>query len=186
MVARRSNVFKGANYLMAEREATRERPLETQEVNHYESIRTRLANRREIGQTGRIVIKRSELNWQEGRQGLAAFYMIEEFEDIALRDWRVFAHEIGTHSGRHTHQGGIVLYVTKGRGYTTVNGQKKHWKAGDLLLLPILPGGVEHQHWNEDPDEPSEWVAFRFVPWQYATGAQMDHKENSPNWRDEG
>jgi gentisate 1,2-dioxygenase len=109
--------------------------------------------------------------------------MMDDIEDTALRDWRVFAHEIHTHSGRHTHQGGIVIYVTRGRGYTVVNGVREAWKAGDLLLLPVVPGGVEHQHWNQDPDQSSEWIAFRFVPWQYATGASFDQNENSPDWK---
>lgn len=167
-----------------ERVATRERDREPKSFSFYDAIMTRLTERREIARTGKIVIKRSELPWQQSRQGKIGMYMLEEFEEQALKDWRVFAHEIRTHSGRHTHQGGIVLYVTKGRGYTIVNGVKKDWKAGDLLLLPILPGGIEHQHWNEDPDEPSEWVAFRFTPWQYATGAQFDQNEDSPNWKD--
>lgn len=167
---------------MRERTSVRERDRDRPEVNFYEAIMQRLKDRREIARTGRIVLKRSDFVWQQSRQGKIGYYLTEEIEDAALRDWRIFAHEIHTHSGRHTHQGGIMLYVTKGRGYTVVNGRKEYWKAGDLLLLPIVPGGVEHQHWNEDPDHPSEWVAFRFVPWQYATGATFDQKANSPDW----
>lgn len=165
---------------MEERIAERELDRGGREHNHYESIMRRLAQRREIAETGQVVIKRPE--WYQCRQGKQSMYMIEEIEDTALRDWRVFALQVETHSGRHTHQGGIVIYVLKGRGYTEVNGVKKPWKAGDLLLLPILPGGVSHQHWNADPDEPSEWMAFRFVPWQFALGSQFEQNENSPTW----
>lgn len=166
-----------------ERTSAKEREREPRDVIFYEAIMSRLKDRREIARTGRIVLKREDFTWQQTRQGKIGFYMLEEIADTALKDWRVFAHEIHTHSGRHTHQGGIVIYVTRGTGYTVVNGVKEHWKAGDLIVLPILPGGVEHQHWNEDPNDSSEWVAFRFVPWQYATGATFDQNEVSPNWK---
>lgn len=167
-----------------ERTSTRERDRDAPEHSYYEAVMSTMKNRRKRAREGRIVIKGSEMPWQENRQGKIGYYLHDEVKDTALQDWRMFAHEIHTHSGKHTHQGGLVLYVTKGRGYTVVNGEKEEWGVGDLLLLPVLPGGVEHQHFNEDPDNPSEWVAFIHIALQYATGALFTQVENNPNWKD--
>jgi hypothetical protein len=168
-----------------ERTTERERDRDAPALNYYEIVMAKLAERRRLAREGTIVIKASDVPWQHTRQGKLAYYLHEEVTHTALQGWRVFAHDIATHSGRHTHQGGLVLYVTKGRGYTVVNGVREDWKAGDLVLLPVLPGGCEHQHFNEDPDIASEWIAFIFVPLQEATGSQFEQKENSPNWKDQ-
>jgi cupin superfamily acireductone dioxygenase involved in methionine salvage len=166
-----------------ERTAERVRDRDAPEHSFYEAVMTKMADRRALAREGRIVIKGAEMKWQNNRQGKIGYYLHDEVKDTALQDWRVFAHEIRNHSGKHTHQGGLVLYVTKGTGYTVVNGKKEEWSEGDLIVLPVLPGGCEHQHFNEDPDQPSEWVAFIFTPLQYATGALFQQVENSPNWK---
>jgi gentisate 1,2-dioxygenase len=74
----------------------------------------------------------------------------------------------------------LVLYVVKGRGHTLMNGERVDWKAGDLLLIPVEPGGVEHQHFNEDPDEPAEWIGFIFRPMQDAIGSLVEQVEEAP------
>ncbi|HEY1823393.1 MAG TPA: AraC family ligand binding domain-containing protein [Trebonia sp.] len=168
---------------MTEATRQRERDRDPEEVSFYESTYARMAARRQRSDEGRIVFHRSEIPWQQGRQGKIGYYLHPNITDSAVQDWRVFAHEIHTHSGRHTHQGGLVLYVTKGSGYTVVNGVAEEWGEGDLLLLPVLPGGCEHQHFNDEPDQPSEWVAFIYDPFQYATGSLFEQNENSPNWK---
>lgn len=168
---------------MLERTSVRERDRDAPEVSYYETVFEDMAQRRERARSGRIVIKGSQIPWQENRQGRIGYYLHDDVRDTALSDWRVFIHDIHTHSGRHVHQGGLALYVLNGRGYTVINGVKEEWKEGDLIILPVLPGGVEHQHFNEDPDTSSQWMAFIFVPWQYATGAIFEQKETSPNWK---
>lgn len=167
-----------------ERTTEREREREAPATSFYEAVMADAAERRRRARDERIVIKRSEVPWQTNRQGRIGYYLHDQIDDTALQDWRVIIHEIHNHSGRHTHQGGPVLYVTKGSGYTVVNGKREDWKEGDLILLPVMPGGCEHQHFNADPDEPSEWVAFIFVPFMYAMGSQFEQNENSPNWKD--
>ena len=166
-----------------ERTATRQRDREAPEHGYYEYVMAVNAERRERSRDGRIVIKADSIPWEQNRQGKIGYYLHEMVEDSAIQDWRVFAHEVHTHSGKHTHQGGLVLYVLKGRGHTVVNGEGEDWSEGDLLLLPVQPGGVEHQHFNEDPDASSEWVAFIYIPLQFATGALFEQVENSPNWQ---
>jgi mannose-6-phosphate isomerase-like protein (cupin superfamily) len=175
---------KGGGVDQGERTAERERDRDAQGQNFYEIVMAKLAEKRRLAREGTIVIKSRDVPWQHTRQGKLAYYLHEEVKHTALQDWRVFAHDIETHSGRHTHQGGLVLYITRGRGYTVVNGRRFDWKAGDLVLLPVQPGGCEHQHFNEDPDSASEWIAFLFVPLQNATGAMFEQNENSPNWKD--
>jgi hypothetical protein len=167
-----------------ERTAERVRDRDPREQGFYENVFANLAERRQRAKDGRIVIKASDAMWEQNRQGRIGYYLHELVKDSALQDWRVFAHDIHTHSGRHTHQGGLVLYVTRGSGYTVVNGVRDDWSEGDLIVLPVLPGGCEHQHFNDDPDQSSEWFAFIFVPLQYATGALFEQRENSPNWKE--
>src|SRR5439155_811034 len=77
-----------------------------------------------------------------------------------LVDWNVFVQDIRVHSGKHRHQGGLVIYIMEGEGYSVVDGERHDWEAGDLLLLPVKKGGVEHQHFNKDDAHPAKWIAF--------------------------
>src|ERR1700719_2851203 len=86
------------------------------------------------------------------RQRKLLFYLDPvTFKDTPLQHWRVFIHDIRTRSGKHRHQGGLVIYVLEGRGYSVVDGERKDWEKGDLVLLPMKPGGVVHQHFNLNP-----------------------------------
>jgi mannose-6-phosphate isomerase-like protein (cupin superfamily) len=140
--------------------------------------------RRRRAEKGAILIKGSEQEWELNRQGRCRFYAHLGRTDLANPDWISFRHEIHTHSGMHVHQGGLALFVTKGQGYTVCNGRRADWKAGDVILLPIEPGGVEHQHFNLG-DEPCEWIAFAFNPWLDAMGNGYEQKENHPEYQPE-
>src|ERR1044072_8020914 len=129
--------------------------------------------RRQRAEKGAILIKASEQEWELNRQGRCRFYAHLGRTDLANPDWISFRHEIHTHSGGHTHQGGLALFVTRRRGYTICNGRRADWKEGDVILLPIEPGGVEHQHFNLG-DEPCEWIAFAFHPWLAALGNRYE------------
>ena len=137
--------------------------------------------RRRRADKGAILIKGSEQKWELNRQGRCRFYAHLGRTDLANPDWISFRHEIHTHSGVHTHQGGLALFVTKGQGYTICNGRRADWKAGDVILLPIEPGGVEHQHFNLG-DEPCEWIAFAFNPWLDAMGNGYEQNQNHPEY----
>lgn len=85
-----------------------------------------------------------------------------DLQNTVLFGWDVFEVEIppGSHSGRHRHQGGIAIFIVEGRGYTVIDGRRHNWKAGDLVLLPFRPGGVEHQHFNADSKQSARYVPF--------------------------
>jgi len=150
---------------MAEWTRTREREPGALEANSYEMI---VRERREFADRqlqGPVVIKLSDRKFQVTRQGKVLYYLAPlTFKDTPLQDWLVFRLHIHTHSGKHRHQGGLVIYVIEGRGYSMVEGERWEWEAGDLMLLPLRPEGVEHQHFNLDPEKPSTWIAFINTP----------------------
>lgn len=132
----------------------------------------------------KVVVKAKDRPLEITRQGWLRHYLFDlVFNDTVLKDWRVLVHEIHTHSGKHTHQGGLVIFILDGEGYTVVDGEKAEWKKGDLILLPIKPGGVEHQHFNRDPNKPSRFLAIIYGPYQDAMAHFMEHKEESPQYR---
>ena len=98
-------------------------------------------------------------------------YLGYELSDTATQEWRLFTQEVHTENVGHTHQGGLALFVLEGKGATVMNGVRHPWKAGDLILLPITPGGVHHQHLSFDGN--ANWIAFWFDPVMQAIGTQM-------------
>jgi hypothetical protein len=145
----------------------------------FESFRAR----RRMAETGSVVIKGSERPWQTSRQGRSKYYIHIEADDVPTRDWMVFRKEVHTESGAHTHQGGLIIYVLRGHGYSVFDGERIDWKVGDVLVLPIKPGGVEHQHFNLDPSGSSEWIAFVFLPFLHATGSMLTQVKEQRDWQ---
>ena len=76
-----------------------------------------------------------------------------------------------------------AIYVIEGKGYTVVEGQRQDWESGDLVLLPIQPGGVEHQHFNLDPDREVKWIALSFRPFKEYLASSITQKEISPDYK---
>ncbi len=123
-------------------------------VRHYQEWSDRMKN-------GKVLIRGDERDYQVSRQGFLKYYLNPLVTDSAISSWAVFEQLIKRQSGRHKHQGGVIIYVLEGDGYTETNGEVLEWQAGDLLLLPIQPGGCNHQHWNKDASKGCRWVAFR-------------------------
>lgn len=167
------------------RERLREREPEAPDT--YDLFLDKQQQRLRRAKTGRIVMSRDQLPQEQGRQGMLRFYLNSQEDSThataqsAIQDWDVFVHEIHTHSGAHRHQGGLVIYVVRGQGYTVVDGVRVDWKAGDVLLLPVKAGGVEHQHFNVSA-EPAEWVAFIYRPMHDAIGSYVEQVTESPDF----
>jgi hypothetical protein len=104
----------------------------------------------------------------------------ESVEDTALKDWSVFLHAIRRHSGKHHYQGGLAIFVVEGEGYPIVNGERTDWEAGDLILLPIIPEGCEHQHFNRHADQSCKWLAFIYKPMHDEVASYIEQKESMP------
>ena len=149
---------------MTEEVRTREREREAMPGGEYERALEEVASFIERGKNGTIVVKDSEREWELCRQGVVKFYLVkDEYPDTVLQDWFVFAHDIKKQSGKHRHQGGLVLFVLEGEGSTEVNGEIIDWEEGDCILLPLHPDGVEHVHFNRG-NSTAKWLAFIYEP----------------------
>lgn len=131
---------------------------------------------------GKRVVRARDIPFEQDQQGIRRTYVHHDLTENAITHFHVFAHEIHTRSGRHTHQGGLTIFVIKGKGYSMVDGVRHDWEAGDLIMLPIKKGGVDHQHFNLD-SKPSVWLAIIPQPLQRFVGRQLTQKENSPTWQ---
>jgi Cupin domain len=170
---------------MAEIERTRERERPPLQDNAYERSLRHHKEARERSLNGPIVVRKSERPSFMARQGLLRYYLHPSFyTEVPLLQWRVFTHEIRTRSGKHRHQGGLVIYVLEGRGYSIVDGERMDWEKGDLVLLPLKPEEVEHQHFNLDPEKPALWAAFIHMPIHEHLASDLQQMENSPEFKE--
>ena len=125
------------------------------------------------------VIKDSDREWTLCRQGYVKFYLNpEEHMDTMLQDWCVFQFDVRKQSGKHKHQGGLIIFPIAGEGATEVDGELLEWKAGDMILLPIKPGGCVHKHYQRSK-EPARWLAILYMPQWDHCGSEMTQVELS-------
>jgi mannose-6-phosphate isomerase-like protein (cupin superfamily) len=145
--------------------------------DEYEYFRKGHIDRYKQAVHGSIVVRGKDRPIEVTRQADSTWFLNSQWhtselsDSTAVQDWDVFMHHIRQHTGSHSHQGGLVIYVVEGTGWTMVDGRKVPWKAGDLLLLPVTPGGVEHQHFNADDGSTARWIAFIYRPMQNALGS---------------
>jgi len=167
--------------VMRERERARD-------TDDYEQQLARDKEKMERARSGRVVIRGKDVPWTQNRQARNKMYMTPSRSsgqpvDTVLDDWRVFVNDITVHSGKHKHQGGLVIYVLEGEGYTEVDGERHEWAAGDLLLLPLKPGGVTHQHFNKHADRPAKWIAFIHYQIREWAASQIEQVEEHPDFQ---
>lgn len=169
---------------MVQKEASKEKEAEVPVKTQYDTNREHDIKINQQNKTGQKVIRSKDTPFEVNRQGIVRFYASQGpgFENLTNNNWSVFCHEIRQHSGRHRHQGGINLFVTQGKGYSVVNGKRYDWSEGDLILLPILKGGCEHQHFNLD-GKPSRWVALRNHRSSWI-GNFMEQRETFSMWKE--
>lgn len=132
---------------------------------------------------GEVVIRGDEERWVQNRNANVQYLLHPYKPEAAYRHMQVFINQIHTHNGVHTHQGGLVLYVLEGHGRTVYDGEWATWEEGDLILLPIKPGGVEHQHFNDDPERPAKWLAFITDSFRDFLASELVQVKNSPDWK---
>jgi mannose-6-phosphate isomerase-like protein (cupin superfamily) len=170
---------------MTEMERTRMREREPTALNPYEIGMQQDKAFTELQNTGRIVVRLKETKQELMRQGHLRFYLDagRTIVDTPLQDWAVFTHEVRSVSGKHRHQGGLVIYVIDGKGYSVIDGERVDWEKGDLVLLPLRPNGVEHQHFNTDPEKPAVWMAFIHRGIRRHVASELTQTEPSPEWK---
>lgn len=157
----------------------------------YEEVMAYTQAERERSLKGRVVVRARDLPWVQERQGFVKYYLWPSRysgrpPETALDDWAVFAQRIRTHSGKHRHQGGLVIFVLEGEGYSVIDGVRYDWEAGDLLMLPHKPGGVEHQHFNRQEGTSAKWVAFIHAALYDWGASELVQLRDHPDFHGEG
>jgi gentisate 1,2-dioxygenase len=157
-------------------------------VNHWDELLALRDRQREQTRDAIQVVKESELPQEVSRQGLMRWYLHPSIKDTVLNVMLFFEQEIppGSRSGRIKFQGGQVIMVLEGKGYTTIDGVKHHWQAGDVINLPLRSDGIIVQHFNTDPDNPVKFVAAE-PNWVEATtvdrGCGFEQLEDAPEYK---
>jgi hypothetical protein len=110
---------------MADLERTRTRERDPGAMTPYDIfIRSRLEFL-ERQNTGQVVVTLEDREYFNTKQGKLLYYINAEIhKNTCLQDWRVFTHSLISHSGKHRHQGGLVIYVIEGTGYSVVEGRR--------------------------------------------------------------
>lgn len=136
-----------------------------------------------LAQTGKMHVRWRDVPFEESSHSKLKYYSSLVIDGSILPEWRVFLNEVKTLGGRHTHQGGgVIIFVLEGEGYSICDGDRIDWEPNDLILLPIKPGGVSHQHFNKNPRTVCRWIAFRFEPFLTILGDRIDQDEPRPGW----
>lgn len=137
---------------------------------------------------GLQVIKERDLPLERNSQGLMRWYLHPEITDTVLSTLLFFQQEIppGSRSGRLKFQGGQVMLILEGKGYTLIDGVKHSWEAGDVVNLPLRSDGIIIQHFNADPEVTAKFVAAEpnmFSCTGVDRGCGFEQLEDSPDFK---
>ncbi len=158
------------------------------EVNHWDELFALRDRQRAQTKDALQVVKEADLPLENSRQGQMRWYLHPSIKDTALSVMLFFQQEIppGSRSGRLKFQGGQVIMILEGKGYTTIDGVKHHWQAGDVLNLPLRSDGIIVQHFNTDPQKPVKFIAAE-PNWLECTtvdrGCGFEQLEDAPEYR---
>ena len=133
---------------------TSERTAKLAQANFWDELLALRDRQREARKTAVQVVRLSELPLEKNQQGLMRWYLHPAITDTVLSTLCIYRQEIppGSRSGRLKFQGGQVMMILEGAGYTLIDGVKHPWSAGDVVNLPILADGIVVQHFNPDPN----------------------------------
>ena len=97
-----------------------DRKSKLEETNFYDELLALRDTQRERIRHGIQVIKERDLPVETNRQGLMRWYLHPAIKDTALATLIFFQQDIppGSRSGRIKFQGGQVIMILEGRGYT--------------------------------------------------------------------
>ena len=167
---------------------TANRKEELAKVNHWDELFAMRDRQREEKRDALQVVSESDLPLEISRQGSMRWYLHPSIKDTAISSYVFFQQEIpaGSRSGRLKFQGNQVMLILEGRVYTTLDGVKYPWKAGDLVSLPLRADGIIVQHFNSDPDKPAKFIATE-ANWLECTtvdrGCGFEQLEDAPEYR---
>ncbi|MGH6769728.1 MAG: hypothetical protein ACRECO_12005 [Xanthobacteraceae bacterium] len=170
------------------RRSNQERKAKLAETNYWDELMAIRDEQREQIRTGIQVVREGDLPLESNRQGLMRWYMHPSIKDTALATMIFFQQEIppNSRSGRIKFQGGQVILVLEGKGYTVLDGVKHHWEAGDVINLPLRPRGIIIQHFNTESDVTVKFVATE-PNWTECTfvdrGSGFEQMEDAPEYK---
>ena len=167
---------------------TSERTAKLAGFNGWNELMSLRDRQREARKTAVQVVRLSELPLENNQQGLMRWYMHPAITDTILSTLSIYRQEIppGSRSGRLKFQGGQIMFIVAGRGYTLLDGVKHDWEAGDVLNLPTKRDGIVVQHFNDDPDKPAAFLAVEpnlFAATSVDRGCGLHQLEPSPDYR---
>ena len=118
---------------------TSERTAKLAAFNGWNELLAMRDRQREARKTAVQVVRLSELPLENNQQGLMRWYLHPAIKDTVLNTQIFFEQEIppNSRSGRVKFQGGQVIMILEGSGYTLVDGVKHAWEEGDVLNLPL-------------------------------------------------
>ena len=134
------------------------------------------------------VVRGDELPQEVNPQGLMRWYLHPAIKDTVLQTFIFFEQEIppGSRTGRMRFQGGQVIIILEGSGYTMLDGVKHSWSKDDVLNLPIRGPGIVVQHFNTDPKNPAKFVAVEpnwFACTTVDRGSGFEQLEDAPEYQ---
>jgi len=112
---------------------------------------------------GAVVIHGDALPWERNGFGKTRWYLHPSVAGTSNRSFLFYELEIppGGRTGRLKTPGDEVILYTEGEGYTEVDGVRNHWKAGDVLGLPMRQQALVVQHFNGDRKRSARFVSAR-------------------------
>jgi hypothetical protein len=171
-----------------EKKITESRTAMLEATNYWDELLALRDKQREQRKDGVQVVRLDELPLESNRQGLMRWYTHPSITDTVLSTFMFFRQEIPpkSRSGRLKFQGGQVMYIVAGKGYTLIDGVKYPWEAGDTLNLPLRKDGIVIQHFNEHPDETAAFIAAEpnwFACTTVDRGSGFEQIEDSPDYK---
>jgi len=167
---------------------TSERTANLAKMNGWNELLALRDRQREARKTAVQVVRLSELPLENNQQGLMRWYLHPSITDTILSTLAIYRQEIppGSRSGRLKFQGGQIMFIVAGRGYTLLDGVKHDWEAGDVLNLPTKRDGIVIQHFNDDPATTAVFLAVEpnlFAATGVDRGAGFHQLEQSPDYK---
>ena len=123
--------------------------------NFWNELMALRDEQRQEKSSGIQVVRRKDLPAELNSQGIMRWYMHPAIKDIVLSTLAIYEQVIppDSRSGRLQFQGGQIIFVVEGSGYTTIDGVKYKWKPRDVLNLPLKKEGIIVQHFNNGEGE---------------------------------
>jgi len=158
------------------------------ETNYWNELLAMRDRQRDTRKTAVQVVRLSELPLETNQHGLMRWYLHPSITDTILSTLAIYRQEIpaGSRSGRLKFQGGQIMFIVEGRGYTMLDGVKHAWEAGDVLNLPTRRDGIIVQHFNSDPDKTAAFLAVEpnlFAATSVDRGCGFELMETSPDYK---